>query len=74
MRTKPKNASEKRNHIKIWYDIRAPIFKKLSDLHRAGGILSLFNVVQLDDLADAVTKCVMKNEDIEICLKRRRTC
>lgn len=72
MRTKPKSASEKRNHIKIFYVVKQPILKKLHENQFNGSALSLLDDVQINNFANAVTNVVMQNENINVCLKRRK--
>jgi len=74
MKAKTKNAAGKRNHFKIRLAIRSPILRELRDKQYAGGFLSLLSDPQLVDLSELITKVVMQNEDITICLKRGKRC
>jgi hypothetical protein len=74
MKTKPKNAAGKRNHGKIWFVIQQPLLKELREKQFAGCVLSLLSDPQLVEVAAMITKVVMQNEDITICLKRRKRC
>jgi len=74
MKKSPKNALEKRNHRKIWFKVHQSILRAIHEGHYAGGFLSLFDDVAMNSLADSLTLAVMKNEDIGICLKRRKPC
>ena len=72
MKPKPRNASQKRNHLAIRYAVRQPILVALVEKHYAGGVLSLLNDLQLAELADVVSTAVMRNEQIQITVKRSK--
>jgi hypothetical protein len=74
MKTKPKNAAGKRNHHKIWFVIQQSILKELRDKQFAGCVLSLLSDSQIVAVAEMITKVVMRNEDITVCLKWRKRC
>ena len=69
-KSKPKSASEKRNHGKIFYDIKSPILRALHERYYAGGVLSMLDANQLNELAVLATKAVMMNESVRISKKR----
>jgi hypothetical protein len=74
MKMKPKNAAGKRNHGKIYFVIQQPLLKKLREKQSTGCVLSLLSDPQLVAIAEIMTKVVMRNEDITICLKRKKRC
>lgn len=74
MKARPKNALGKRNYRKISYAIQQPMLRMLRDRHYSGGIIGLLSDEHLVNISKWVTKTVMKNEDIRICLKRSERC
>ena len=74
MKKTPKNASEKRNHIKIWYEIQQPILRALREKHYEGGVMSMLDDQQIVRISEWATMSVVKNEAIKISLKRKKRC
>lgn len=73
-RVKHKNSLEKKNWRKTFSAIHQPILRMIHDAHNAGGYMSNLDDVAMNNLASAMTKNVMKNEKIDICLKRTKQC
>jgi DNA repair photolyase len=71
---KPKNAAEKKNHIKIRFEVRQMILKRFKELQDGGSVLSFLDDSQISNLADQAANYVMTCEKINISLKRRFRC
>lgn len=68
---KPKNAAEKRNHLSIHYFVRQPILVALLEQWLKGGVLSMLDQNQINEVAELGAAAVMRSEKLTISLRRK---
>ena len=67
-----KTAAQKKNRVKIRFEIRQAILKEFLKLNDNDQILTGFSEYQLNVIANAGATGVMQSEKIDIILRRRK--
>lgn len=69
-----KTAAQKKNRVKIRFEIRQAILKKLLEHNDQGGLLSGYSEFQLNEIATNAATGIMESEKIGVSLRRRKPC